>query len=88
LYEELVPIEESPLRKAALASLFSHVPGAGMGVVLANGHPYLLVLTVPAGIIIVGAATGIARGLQRGLERRILHAMRVPKRRRKAPTRR
>lgn len=47
--------------------------GAALGYV-ATGDPVVL-LTVPAGIVLVGAAVGVAEGLAIGLRARVLRAL-------------
>lgn len=77
--EPLVPFESSPLSGQSVAQ----VAGASAGAVgasvgaLVTGDPILLV-TVPAGIIICGAAAGIADGLRVGTRYWILKLMGVP----------
>jgi hypothetical protein len=77
----VIPIEESPLSGASLAQLMSRAPdaaGALLGIAVGHDHPLLLVITVPAGIVIVGAATGVAQALNTGLRAKILGWMGVP----------
>jgi hypothetical protein len=66
--EALIPIEESAPRGRSLASLAEQAGSAGLGVgyFVAGGSP-VVVVYVAAGLVVVGAASGIARGLQEGL---------------------
>jgi hypothetical protein len=84
LHEAVIPFERSPLEGASLFNIVSHASGVGIGAyigfVLAGSTP-LLLITVPAGMILCGAAAGAARGLEEGLHRRIerlLSGRRVP----------
>jgi hypothetical protein len=71
---EIVPFENSPLEGVSLEKLLTNVSAVGLGgyigFVVAGSSP-LLFITVPAGMIICGAASGLARGLEDGLRRRI-----------------
>jgi hypothetical protein len=77
-YAKLVPFEESPLNLHSLASLAGAGAKTGavgigftIGLVAAlHGTPLVLV-TVPAGIVICGAAIGAAEGLKELLKRLI-----------------
>lgn len=71
---ELVPFSESPLQAVALSKLLEKggtAVGVWAGWVLAAGHPPLLLLTLPAGIIICGAAEGVALGLKDFFRKRV-----------------
>ena len=65
-----IPFENSPLGATSLAALLSHGTGtavrAYIGFVVSGSGP-LLLITVPAGMIICGAASGAATGLHDGL---------------------
>lgn len=70
-----IPIEESPLSGISLGELFSSASkasptslGAMIGWIIAGHHTPLLLLSVPAGIILVRSAVGIAKGLEKGFE--------------------
>lgn len=70
LNEELVPFESSPLQAVSLAQLTKAsgvATGAYIGFVIAGETP-LLLITVPAGMMICGAAAGIGEGLRRRFE--------------------
>jgi len=73
-YARLIPFEESPIELTALSTLFTEAGGVGVGAyagwVIADSMP-LLFLTVPAGMVLFGAAAGIAFGLQDALKRRV-----------------
>ena len=65
------PPELSPLSTVLTKNLTSGVAmGALAGLVSAWGTP-LVLITVPGGIILGGAAEGVAHGLRRGLRKRI-----------------
>jgi hypothetical protein len=78
----LVPFEQSPLTGVSLGTIFATgsigVIGASLGLVLAGGPTPLLFITVPAGLIVCGAAMGVAEGLQQGLRRRLTRAIGGP----------
>jgi hypothetical protein len=71
----IVPFEESPLIGSSLGAIFATGSAVGtgtaIGFIVAGGPTPLLALTVPAGIIICGAAVGVAEGLQAGLRHRL-----------------
>jgi hypothetical protein len=72
---DLVPLEESPFDLEPFAKLFTKASkasalGAFAGWVIAGGTVWILV-TMPACMIIFGAASGIAQGLEEGLRVRI-----------------
>ncbi len=75
-YQPLIPLTQSPL---ALDSLSKLVKVAGIGAVVGfiavAGYPMVLI-AVPAGIILCGAATGIAKALDHGLRERLLILLR------------
>lgn len=68
----IIPCESSPLTAHPLASL---VQGSGARIgaatgILSGAEEPVLLLTVPLGVVLVGAAVGISRGLAAGLEER------------------
>lgn len=70
----IIPFEQSPLSAESLGNIAASTSVTGVGAVvgyLIAGPTPLLLITVPAGIIICGAAAGVARGLEDGLRRRI-----------------
>lgn len=74
LEDAWIPIENSPLSGERLAALASNSPialGAGLGIYSAHDNPILVLLLVPAGIIICGAAVGISEALRSGLKQRV-----------------
>lgn len=69
-YGELIPFERSALSFSSIASIITGHPsllsvGAAIGLVACFGHPFALI-TVPVGIILVGAANRIADLINRG----------------------
>lgn len=74
-FDRIVPFEQSPLDMESLGKLVISATGAGVGAyagfVLADSTP-LLLITVPAGMIIFGAAKGVADALEQGLRERLL----------------
>jgi hypothetical protein len=70
-FEELIPFENSPLEPAALASLVKKASTTALGAYIgfvAVGPSPLLFISVPAGIIICGAAGGAGAGLKTLME--------------------
>jgi hypothetical protein len=77
-HEPLIPFESSPLSAQELVKIASsagHGLGAALGFYVADAHPLLLLICVPAGIILCGAAKGIADALKDGLRDRILRLL-------------
>ena len=81
-FEAIVPFESSPLGAKALATLVgtTGTAGAALGYA-ATGDPIVLI-TVPAGIVLAGAAIGVgggaAVGLAEGIRHQICRLMGVP----------
>src|SRR5262245_51923621 len=81
-FDEVVPVEHSPLKAEALATLVTKATGAGLGAFagfVAFGASPLLLVTVPAGMIICGAAKGVADALESGLRERLMELLRGKK---------
>jgi hypothetical protein len=77
VYAPLVPFESSPLTAKALSDLAAAGGGIGAAVgAYATGDP-LLLLAVPAGIVVCGAAHGLADALRIGLRAKLLQLMGV-----------
>lgn len=75
-YQRLIPLTQSPLALGSLSELIKAASvGAVVGFIAVAGHPIVLI-AVPAGIILCGAATGIANALEEGLRERILTLLR------------
>lgn len=74
-YADIVPFASSPLELHSLASIAATASplgiGAAVGFAVFGSSPLLLV-GVPAGIIICGAAAGVSRALEEGLRERLL----------------
>ena len=77
-YAPVVPFESSPLAAQSLAELIASNAEEVTGALgrAATGDP-LLLLAVPAGIIVCGAARGIGEALRIGLRARLLELMGV-----------
>lgn len=74
-FQALIPFESSPLGSKALATLVGTTGSAGAALgYAASGDPIVLV-TVPAGIVIGGAALGVGVGLAAGLSEGIRHRL-------------
>lgn len=72
LLDQTIVLEESPPKAVPLKSLIGAGSimsiGAAVGYALAPGtYPLLLLITVPAGIIVIGSAAGVATAMQHGL---------------------
>lgn len=73
--ERLIPFEQSPLSLESLGRLVTTAGGAGVGAYVgfvAFGSGPMLLITVPAGMMICGAARGVAQALEEGLKDRLL----------------
>jgi hypothetical protein len=74
-FERVIPFEESLLSPESLAKLATTATGAGLGAYVgfvAFGSGPLLLIAVPAGMVICGAARGVAQALEEGLRERLL----------------
>jgi hypothetical protein len=75
LRDELIPVRVNPLNLESIGRLVTHATGTAIGAyagfVMAGPSPVLLI-TIPAGMILVGAAAGTARALEEGLYKRLL----------------
>jgi hypothetical protein len=75
----VVPFENSPLGLDSIGSIITRTSGVGLGAyagfVVAGNSP-LLLIAVPAGMVIFGAASGVANALEQGLRERVLKLVR------------
>jgi hypothetical protein len=78
LFRDTIPWRGSPLAGQSLGGLLATVSGSGFGAAIGTylGHGPLLLLTVPAGIVVVGLTSyvtaGVGMGLQEGLRQKVL----------------
>lgn len=77
-YEPVVPFESSPLRGSSLAELLAAGGAAAGGAVGFVEGQVIVILAVPAGIILIGAARGVADALHIGIRTKLLEWMGVP----------
>ena len=73
-FSPVVPTRRNPLDLEAVASLVTSATGVGLGAYagfVVGGVSPLILITVPAGMILFGTASGIAQGLEAGLRERI-----------------
>src|SRR5207245_8538857 len=75
LHSDIV-YEKSPPEVTQLASVIakagaSVVIGTFLGYEVADGNYPLMFITIPTGIIVIGAALGVSRGLENGLNKYI-----------------
>lgn len=80
-FTPLIPFQESPLDLHSLAELAVKATGVSLGAYagfVASGGTPLVLITVPAGMVLAGAAAGIGKALEEGLRRKILTLMGVP----------
>jgi hypothetical protein len=77
-YEPVIPFESSPLQGRSLGELLA-AGGASAGAAIGfiEGHA-IVVLAMPTGIIVIGAARGAAEALQIGIRTKMLAWMGVP----------
>jgi len=76
-FSPVVPFESSPVTSKSLGDLAAAGGGIGGAIgAYATGHP-LLLLAVPAGIIVCGAARGVSQALEIGLRAKLLGLMNV-----------
>jgi hypothetical protein len=74
LLAEKVVIETSPPIAETLAHFLHNATSISLGVLLGTGlthDPTVMMITIPAGMILMGAAMGITKGLERGLAKRV-----------------
>lgn len=76
-YSPVVPFESSPLGPKALSDLAAAGGGIGAAVGAYATGDLLLLLVVPAGIVVCGAAHGLADALRIGLRAKLLQLMGV-----------
>jgi hypothetical protein len=71
-FDRLIPFEESPLELESLAKLATTASGLALfvGFVVFGPSP-LLLIALPTGIVLCGAARGIGQGLEEGLRDKI-----------------
>lgn len=71
-FQPLIPLTQSPLKLDSLSNLVRYAGvGATVGFIAVMGCPMVLI-TVPAGIILCGAAKGIGKALSEGFREQIL----------------
>jgi hypothetical protein len=73
-FSRLIPVQSSPLDLQSLASVLTTGSGVAIGAwagVVASGGTPLILITVPVGMIIGGAAAGVGRALEAGLEEKL-----------------
>lgn len=87
ILQESIILERSPPVSEKLSNLIHGASSVSLGWVVGTNlthDPYMMLITIPAGIILMGSAIGISRGLERGLSKRIEKAVNPPKRRKKS----
>jgi hypothetical protein len=74
-----VIVENSPPEAVPFSVLLRNastaVVGTYIGVRIAGSNPVLMLLTVPAGLLVVGSAMGVAKALEKGLNKRVLRLL-------------
>jgi hypothetical protein len=86
ILDESIIIERSPPIAETLMSLVHGATSTSLGILVGVNlapDPYLMVVTVPAGIILMGTALGISKGLERGLAKRVERVINPAARRKK-----
>jgi hypothetical protein len=87
ILDQPIVIERSPPIAEKLVSLAHSATSTSLGVLLGTGvspDPYVMMLTVPVGILLMGTVLGITKGLERGLAARVENAI-APKKRTPRP---
>lgn len=88
LYAREVVIEQSPPDLTSIVDLIRRATGVGIGAwagIQAAPTPGMLFITIPAGMMIIGAASGIGAALESGLRERLLRMLMPPRRPRPIP---
>ncbi|SRR6266403_3026013 len=78
ILDQPIVIERSPPIAEKLLSLVHSATSTSLGVLLGTGvspDPYVMMITVPAGILLMGTVLGITKGLERGLAARVENAI-------------
>jgi hypothetical protein len=73
-FSRVIPVRTNPLDLQSLATVLTTGSGVAIGAwagVVASGGTPLILITVPVGMIIGGAAAGIGRALEEGLRERL-----------------
>lgn len=73
-FSRLIPIWTNPLDLRSLATVLTTGSGVAIGAwagVVASGGSPLILITVPVGMVIGGAAAGVGRALESGLQERL-----------------
>ncbi len=74
-FSEVIPVRTNPLNLESLATVLATGSGVAIGAwagVVASGGTPLILITVPVGMVIGGAAAGVGRALEEGLRERVL----------------
>jgi len=82
IFGKHVPFEHSPIELESLGNLVAKASGIGVGAYVGfviSGTSPLLLLTVPAGMVICGAAAGVSRALEDGLKEKLLKLLKKEK---------
>jgi hypothetical protein len=85
LLAQNIVIERSPPVAQALSSFLHGATSVSLGALVGmnmTDSPYLMMITIPAGVIVMGTALGVSRGLQQGLQKRVEKFVNPPKKRR------
>ena len=85
ILNESIIIERSPPVAETLINLVHGATSTSVGIWLASrfdADPYVMMITIPAGVIIMGAAFGISKGLERGIAKRLEKIVNPPATRR------
>ncbi len=79
MYERFIPFSASPLALQALQAIGSLSPvqlgAAAAFAVFVGGASPLLLIAVPTGMLVCGAAAGVSRALEEGLRYRLLRKL-------------
>lgn len=76
IFDSGLVVERSPPEWLPLKSVLQHAPtatalGTYIGIYSITGNNWLMMISIPMGVIIMGAAVGVSKGLSLGLQHKI-----------------
>jgi hypothetical protein len=86
ILNQSIIVERSPPVAEVLSTLVHGATSTSLGILIGTSftsNPYVMVITIPLGIILMGTALGISKGLERGIAKRVERAVNPSTTRRK-----